>query len=71
MDVENVIADWDLHKLFILLEVAQAKLALGLLNHVLLVPWVIELVGFQVFKRLINHAVHNLEINRNHGFNSL
>jgi hypothetical protein len=69
--VENVIANGDLHQLFILLEVAKAQLALGLLNHVILVPRVVELVGVRVFKRLVDHAVHDLEVDRNHGFHSL
>ena len=69
--MENVVTDRDLHELFFLLEVTQTELALGLLYHIELVPWIVKLVGVWVLICFKSYFIHNLEVDRHHSFNGL
>lgn len=71
VNVKNVITNRDLHELFVLLEVTQTKFALGLLDHVKLVPWIVELISFWVLIGFESYTIHNLEVDRHDSFDSL
>ena len=71
VDMKNVVTDRDLHKLFFLLEVTQTELALSLLYHIELIPWIVKLVGVWVLVCFESYSIHNLKVDRHHSFNCL
>jgi hypothetical protein len=71
VDMENVVTDRNLHQLFFLLKVTQTELALGLLYHIELVPWIVKLVGVWILIGFKSYSIHNLEVDRHHSFNGL
>lgn len=70
-DMEDVVTDRNLHQLLVLLEEAEAKLALGLDDHVRKVAGVVKPVGLLVLERLVSYLIHDFEVDADHSFDCL